>query len=114
MHVGLLSRLLIPLGGFLPPADPRVRGTVEAIERGLPVDGLIQRYWNVSDDDGLPCGEGAFLPCSFWPADNRTLIGRHNEAVALVNTATLLSLPKGQAQRSCTGGDRPAAAAATP
>src|SRR6185436_2173649 len=60
------SLLMIPLVGFLPAEDPRVRGTVEAIERELVVDGLVLRYHTGTTDDGLPPGEGAFLACSFW------------------------------------------------
>jgi GH15 family glucan-1,4-alpha-glucosidase len=79
------SLLMIPLVGFLPASDPRVRGTVEAIERELVVDGLVWRYR--PDDsahvDALPPGEGVFLPCSFWLADNLSLLGRHAEACRL-------------------------------
>ena len=74
------SGLMLPLVGFLPPDDPRVRGTVEAIERGLMTDGLVRRYDTHRTDDGLPPGEGAFLACSFWLADNLTLLGRHADA----------------------------------
>jgi len=74
------SLLLMPLVGFLPADDPRVRGTVEAIERRLSVDGLLLRYDTGTLDDGLPPGEGAFLACSFWLADNLVLQGRHAEA----------------------------------
>jgi GH15 family glucan-1,4-alpha-glucosidase len=77
------SLLLMPLVGFLPPDDPRVRGTVEAIQRRLAVDGLLLRYDTGSTDDGLPPGEGAFLACSFWLADNLVLQGRHAEAQSL-------------------------------
>jgi GH15 family glucan-1,4-alpha-glucosidase len=77
------SLLLIPLVGFLPPDDPRVRGTVEAIERRLSVDGLLLRYDTARTNDGLPPGEGAFLACSFWLADNFVLLGRHDDARAL-------------------------------
>ncbi len=77
------SLLLIPLVGFLPPDDPRVRGTVEAIERDLVADGLVLRYSSASNVDGLPPGEGVFLPCSFWLAQNLALIGRQQEAEAL-------------------------------
>ena len=77
------SLLLIPLVGFLPPDDPRVRGTVEAIERRLVVDGLVMRYDSRVTDDGLPAGEGAFLACSFWLADNYVLLGRMDDARAL-------------------------------
>jgi GH15 family glucan-1,4-alpha-glucosidase len=74
------SLLMIPLVGFLPPEDPRVRGTVAAIERELLVDGLVQRYTTESGVDGLPPGEGVFLACSFWLVDNLVLQGRRDEA----------------------------------
>ena len=77
------SLLLLPLVGFLPADDARVRGTVEAIERRLIFDGLVLRYDSGQTDDGLPPGEGAFLACSFWLADNYELQGRHEEARAL-------------------------------
>jgi len=77
------SLLLIPQLGFLPPEDPRVIGTIEAIERELVVDGLVMRYPTRSGTDGLPVGEGAFLVCSFWLANSLALIGRRPEAVAL-------------------------------
>jgi len=90
--------LLIPIVGFLPPEDPRVRGTVAAIERRLLRDGFVLRYETRSGVDGLPPGEGAFLPCSFWLADNYVLQGRRAEAralfdrlVALCNDVGLLS-----------------------
>jgi GH15 family glucan-1,4-alpha-glucosidase len=84
------SLLLLPVVGFLPANDPRVRGTVAAIERELMVDGLVRRYRTSIDLDGLPPGEGAFLPCSFWLADNYTLQNRDGEARALFER--LLSL----------------------
>jgi GH15 family glucan-1,4-alpha-glucosidase len=77
------SLLMIPLVGFLPPDDERVRGTVEAIERELCEDGFVARYSLHEESaavDGLPPGEGAFLPCTFWLADNLHLIGRGDEA----------------------------------
>jgi GH15 family glucan-1,4-alpha-glucosidase len=77
------SLLMIPLLGFLPRQDPRVRATVEAIERDLTVDGLVLRYQTQERVDGLPPGEGLFLPCSFWLADNLALLGRRAEAEAL-------------------------------
>jgi GH15 family glucan-1,4-alpha-glucosidase len=77
------STLLIPLVGFLPPNDPRVVGTVTAIERRLLVDGFVMRYDTSHVDDGLPPGEGAFLACSFWLADNYALLGRRADARAL-------------------------------
>lgn len=94
------SLLMIPLVGFLAPDDERVGGTVEAIERELCRDGFVQRY--LTDEsgrvDGLPPGEGAFLGCSFWLADNYWLLGRHQEArrlferlLSLCNDVGLLS-----------------------
>jgi GH15 family glucan-1,4-alpha-glucosidase len=80
------SLLLMPLVGFLPPSDERVRGTVEAIERDLCDKGFVMRYRHDKETarvDGLPPGEGAFLPCTFWLADNLNLIGRHDDAVEL-------------------------------
>ena len=77
------STLVIPLVGFLPPDDSRVRGTVAAVERGLVVDGFVQRYVTGATADGLPPGEGAFLACSFWLADNYVLQGRMDDARAL-------------------------------
>jgi GH15 family glucan-1,4-alpha-glucosidase len=84
------SLLMLPLVGFLPADDARVRGTVTAIERELVVDGLVRRYHSDPAIDGLPPGEGAFLPCSFWLADNLLLQGRSAEALTLFER--LLSL----------------------
>jgi GH15 family glucan-1,4-alpha-glucosidase len=83
--------LLIPLTGFLPATDPRVVGTVDAIQRCLTVDGLVQRYRTHEGLDGLPKGEGVFLACSFWLADNLCLQGRHNEARELFERLLELS-----------------------
>jgi GH15 family glucan-1,4-alpha-glucosidase len=77
------SLLLMPVMGFLPADDPRVRGTVSAIEQELMVDGLVLRYRTKAGIDGLPAGEGVFLPCSFWLADNYTLQNRDAEASVL-------------------------------
>jgi GH15 family glucan-1,4-alpha-glucosidase len=77
------SVLMIPIVGFLPADDPRVRSTVEMIQKRLVSDGLVYRYDSKLTDDGLPSGEGAFLACSFWLADNLALLGRHDEARAL-------------------------------
>jgi len=85
------SLLLIPQVGFLPPDDPRVRGTVEAIERNLVVDGLVQRYSTATGVDALPPGEGTFLPCSFWLADSLVLTGRRDEGEALFERLLALS-----------------------
>ena len=84
------SLLLIPLVGFLPADDPRVRGTIAAVERELMVDGLVLRYRTKAGVDGLPPGEGVFLPCSFWLANNYKLQHRDAEARALFER--LLSL----------------------
>jgi GH15 family glucan-1,4-alpha-glucosidase len=92
------SLLMMPLVGFLPPEDPRVAGTVAAIERELLHDGFVMRYTTKQDVDGLPPGEGAFLPCTFWLADNYVLLGRQKEAeevfyrlLALCNDVGLIS-----------------------
>ena len=74
------SLLMIPLVGFLPAKDPRVVSTVAAIERELMYRGLVLRYPTETGVDGLPPGEGAFLPCTYWLADNYALAGRHQEA----------------------------------
>jgi GH15 family glucan-1,4-alpha-glucosidase len=84
------SVLMIPLVGFLPADDPRVIGTIEAVERELMRDGLVQRYRTSRVDDGLPAGEGAFLACSFWMVDCLVMIGRHADARKLFER--LLSL----------------------
>jgi len=77
------SLLLIPQLGFLPPDDPRVRGTIEAVERELMRDGFVCRYPSQTGTDGLPAGEGVFLACSFWLANSLALIGRRDDAIAL-------------------------------
>jgi GH15 family glucan-1,4-alpha-glucosidase len=75
------SLLLIPLVGFLPPTDPRIRGTLRAIEERLLIeDELVLRYETEEAGDGLPAGEGAFFACSFWLVDNYVLQGRYEEA----------------------------------
>jgi GH15 family glucan-1,4-alpha-glucosidase len=74
------SLLLLPTTGFLPPADPRITGTIDAIERDLLVDGFVLRYRTESTDDGLPPGEGAFLACTFWLADAYAQTGRVDDA----------------------------------
>ena len=77
------SLLTLPLFGFLPADDPRVRGTLEAVRRELLVGGFVQRYSHDADVesvDGLPPGEGAFFLCSFWFVDNLVLLGELEEA----------------------------------
>ena len=79
------SLLLIAHMGFLPQDDPRVVGTIEAIEKRLMRDGFVLRYDTAGQTtDGLPGNEGAFLPCSFWYADNLIGLGRRDEARALI------------------------------
>jgi len=77
------SLLQMAIVGFLPPEDPRIKGTVAAIERELNVDGFVYRYKTETMRDGLQQGEGSFLACSFWLIENISLQGRHDEAVAL-------------------------------
>lgn len=84
------STLLLALVGFLPDHDPRIRGTIAAIERDLMGDGLVLRYEAGRDVDGLPGGEGAFLPCSFWLVDNYARQGRFDAAHALFQSLLAL------------------------
>jgi GH15 family glucan-1,4-alpha-glucosidase len=84
------SVLVIPHVGFLPAKDPRMLGTIAAIERTLVRDGFVLRYSTEAGTDGLPGSEGAFLACSFWLADNYAFAGRLDDARALFER--LLSL----------------------
>ncbi len=87
------SLLVLPLVGFLPPEDPRVRGTIEAVRRELLHDGFVHRYSHDGETaaiDGLPPGEGAFFLCSFWFVDNLALLGELDEACEMFER--LLSL----------------------
>lgn len=77
------SLLMLPLVGFLPVSDSRVRGTVHAIKSHLMADEFIVRYTTKGDVDGLPPGEGVFLACTFWLADNLALMGRQEDALRL-------------------------------
>jgi GH15 family glucan-1,4-alpha-glucosidase len=77
------SLLLLSIVGFLPATDPRVRGTVAAVEHHLLKGGLVQRYDTEKNEDGLPVGEGAFLACSFWLVDNYVLQHRDRDALDL-------------------------------
>jgi GH15 family glucan-1,4-alpha-glucosidase len=74
------SLLMLPLVGFLPHSDPRIIGTLDFIQRHLLRDGFVQRYRIESKIDGLPPGEGTFLLCTYWLADNLSIQGRHREA----------------------------------
>ena len=97
---------MIPLVGFLPATDPRVLGTVEAIERELVEDGFVHRYLddeNLGEVDGLPPGEGAFLPCTFWLADNLSLLGRQRRgARASSSGCSRCATTWGSSRRSTT------------
>ena len=77
------SLLMMPLVGFLPASDPRVKGTVRAIQDQLSVNGFVFRYQSTPDLDGLPLGEGSFLLCTLWLADNLLLQGNYAEAQEL-------------------------------
>jgi GH15 family glucan-1,4-alpha-glucosidase len=74
---------MMPLVGFLPASDPRVIGTVKAVESNLMENGFVARYTQDPEVDGLPHGEGKFLACSFWLADNYVLQNRREEAVRM-------------------------------
>lgn len=91
------SLLMIPLVGFLPATDPRVTATVEAIQRKLVFGGLVYRYHPTESVsvDGLPPGEGAFLPCSFWLADCLYLMGKTKEARELFERLLAMRTPLG-------------------
>ena len=97
---------MIPHFGFLPGSDPRVRGTVAAIEKHLLRDGFVLRYDTEHGTDGLPGSEGAFLACSFWLADNYAFTGRIKEAEETVRTAAQTT----QSPRASLRGVRPKAA----
>jgi GH15 family glucan-1,4-alpha-glucosidase len=77
------SLLMLPLVSFLPPNDPRIVGTIEAIEAELVVDGFVHRYDLGHTDDGLGGSEASFLMCSFWLADCLQLLGRRRDACQL-------------------------------
>jgi GH15 family glucan-1,4-alpha-glucosidase len=83
--------LLIPRMGFLPDDHPRVIGTIEAVQRELVQDGFVMRYPGDEGHDGLPPGEGAFLPCSFWLVDALCRVGRKDEARALYDRLAALA-----------------------
>src|SRR5581483_953668 len=106
------SLLMMPLVGFLPATDDRVRGTVDAIQRDLTRDGFVVRYHEdaSAEVDGLPPGEGVFLPCTLWLADNLILLGRTAEArelfervVGLTNDVGLLSEEYDPAEKRMVG-----------
>jgi len=87
--------LMMALVGFLPADDPRIVGTVEAIRNELVADGFVRRYETGDDNDGLAGGEGVFLPCSFWLADNLALMGRDEQAKRLFERLLAIRSPVG-------------------
>ena len=95
------SLLLLPTVGFLPPDDPRIRGTIAAVEQHLFVDGFLLRYDTHTSDDGLPEGEGAFLACTFWLADAYVLLGRIDEARELFKRLLALRNDVGLLPEEC-------------
>jgi GH15 family glucan-1,4-alpha-glucosidase len=104
------SLLLLPTVGFLPVSDPRIAGTVRAIEQRLLVDGFVLRYETSAGVDGLPPGEGVFLACSFWLVDVYVLQGRRDDAenlfkrlMGLCNDVGLLSEEYNPAARQLIG-----------
>ncbi|HEY1265869.1 MAG TPA: glycoside hydrolase family 15 protein [Candidatus Binatia bacterium] len=104
------SLLMIPLVGFLPATDPRMVSTVKKIEQELVYDGFVNRYTEAPEVDGLPPGEGAFIACTFWLADNLSLQGRQAEAreifermLAIRNDVGLLSEEYDRRRRRLVG-----------
>ena len=85
------SILMMPLVGFLPAKDPRVQGTINAIEKELLIDGFVLRYSTSGNVDGLPSGEGAFLACTNWYVDNLIALGRDAEARAIFERLLAIS-----------------------
>jgi GH15 family glucan-1,4-alpha-glucosidase len=79
------SLLVLPQVGFVAADDPRMLGTVAAIEQDLMPDGLVIRYRTEASADGLPPGEYPFLACSFWLVEQYAASGRHDDAVALMD-----------------------------
>jgi GH15 family glucan-1,4-alpha-glucosidase len=101
---------MIPLVGFLPATDPRMVNTVKKIEQELVYDGFVNRYTEAPQVDGLPPGEGAFIACTFWLADNLALQGRRAEArdifermLAIRNEVGLLSEEYDRRRRRLVG-----------
>jgi GH15 family glucan-1,4-alpha-glucosidase len=95
------SLLLLPTVGFLEPSDPRIKGTIDAVEKRLFVDGFLLRYDTHTSDDGLPAGEGAFLACTFWLADAYVMAGRVDDARALFERLLALSNDVGLLPEEC-------------
>jgi GH15 family glucan-1,4-alpha-glucosidase len=102
------SVLMIPLVGFLPATDERVRTTVELIQKELVIEGFVQRYHpdKSSEVDGLPPGEGAFLPCTFWLVDCLHLMGREEEARVIFEKLLGICTPLGLLSEEYDAGAR--------
>jgi GH15 family glucan-1,4-alpha-glucosidase len=102
------SLLVLPLVGFLPGDDERIRGTVAAIERDLCRDGLVIRYLTEPEVsvDGLPPGEGCFLPCSFWLAQALAAVGRPDDGRAVMDRLLRLSNDLGLLSEEYDPGDK--------
>ena len=105
------SLLLLPCVGFLPADDPRIAGTVAAIERHLVRDGFVLRYDTDEVDDALPPGEGAFLACSFWLVDAYMLQGRYDDAERLFRPARRPAQRRRPAERGIRSARQAAASA---
>jgi GH15 family glucan-1,4-alpha-glucosidase len=95
------SLLLLPTVGFLPAMDPRIKGTIAAVEQRLFVDGFLLRYDTRTAGDGLPHGEGAFLACTFWLVDAYAMIGRIDDARRLFNRLLALRNDVGLLPEEC-------------
>lgn len=95
------SLLLLPMVGFLPAMDPRITGTIAAVEQRLFVDGFLLRYDTRTSDDGLPHGEGAFLACTFWLVDAYAMTGRINDARRLFERLLALRNDVGLLPEEC-------------
>ena len=102
------SLLLLPIVGFLPATDPRMQGTLRAIEDKLLIDGeFVLRYETDDAEDGLPAGEGAFLACSFWLVDNYVLQGRYARSTAAVRSLARRAAMTSACSRKSRSLDRP-------
>ena len=100
------SLLMMSLVGFLPSEDARVQGTIAAIERDLMQDGFVARYDTTPEVDGLPEGEGAFLLCTFWLADNLALLGRRDDARRIFERVLAVRNDVGLLSESYDAGER--------
>src|SRR4030095_108859 len=95
------SLLLLPTVGFLPPDEPRIRGTIAAVEQHLFIDGFLLRYNTRTSDDGLPEGEGAVLACTLWLACAYVMVGRIDDARELFERLLALRNDVGLLPEEC-------------